>query len=227
MWHLLANNSTIIQAISALASALLTIVLVVVTIRYVTLTHQMVTLADKQFRAGVQPQLSVKLDWAAQGEKRIGFFRFKNVGPNSFMISRASFSWYCAHSEQTLVRPREFPLLRSRVLPPGQATSQRFEVDPLSAELHEDHEGDCNWIFRTDVQIEDLAGTVRHEYSYDEALGLSYVRDYGAFTWWSAMRGRWHNRWMWARYKLKVWRRALQERIADIDGYPPKGRREV
>lgn len=183
----------------------------------------MVTLSEKQFWAGIQPQLSVTLEWIHKNRNMAGVFHFKNVGPSSFMIAQGEFSWYCACSEQTLVRPHEFPLLHYRVLPPGEATRERFEVNPLTADLHEDHEGECRWNFRTLVQLEDLTGILKHEYSFDEALGLSYVRDYTAHShsWWKT-RIRWRNRWISIRYRLKLWWRALQKRIAEMDAYPRK-----
>lgn len=86
MWHFLTVNSTAIQAFSALTTAFLTIVLIAVTVRYVKINQRMVALSEKQFRAGVQPQLCVTLEWVHRTEEMIGIFHFKNVGPNSFMI---------------------------------------------------------------------------------------------------------------------------------------------
>jgi hypothetical protein len=220
MWHLLTANSTAIQAVSALASVFLTIVLIVVTIRYVKMTQRMVGLSEKQFRSGIQPQLSVDLEWIDNGDQKRGVFHFKNVGPNSFIITRGEFSWYCRRSEQTLVEPREFPLMHWRVLPPGQETHETFNVNPLTADIHEAHEGECEWIFRTEVQLEDLAGILRHEYSFDESLGLHYIRDYTAQSWWSKTRIRWHNRWAFTKYRLKALRQRVRKRTTKTDTSP-------
>lgn len=89
----------------------------------------------------------------------IGIFHFKNVGPNSFMILQGSYDWYCSRAEQTLVRPHQFPLLHYRVLPPGQTTQERFSVRPLTADFHDDHEGECDWFSELTYKWKILRGS--------------------------------------------------------------------
>lgn len=209
----LAHYSTGIQAISSLVIVLLTSVLVYVTARYVRSTATMVRIMERDSAIRLQPRIVPELHYHWVGDAADGAFVLANPGPNDAVLSRVELSYYCSHSEHTEPAPLNYMRLIHRLIPPGQQVEVTFTVSPANDCLyHEDHEGDCHWIFRVDVTCTDVLRLIVVNYSLDEALGIHhYFEGQGSKASWFRLRtlalmGRLRNyRYRFNRWLRKAW----------------------
>jgi hypothetical protein len=200
----LQQYASAIQAFSAIATVLLTLALVIVTVLYVRTTRRILAVSSKQARADFQPQLlpAIKYKWIDGVAK--GDISLTNVGKHYFKIIRFALDFYCSLSEQTSMEPCEFQLLAHRAVVAGDTVSVFFEWDPKGDKIfHMQHDGACHWIATIELVVEDLFGFGRHQYSYDESLGLSYIQPYET-TWWRRQRSIWNNRLVRLRWESKA-----------------------
>ena len=208
-----------IQALSAALTFFVTLALVFVTVLYVRTSGKMLAVVSKQARADFQPQLLpvITYKWVEGAAK--GDISLTNVGKHYFKIIRFALEFYCSQSEQTSMDPYEFQLLTYRAVVSGNTVNVFFEWDPKGGEVfHMEHDGPCHWIARLELIVEDLFGFGQHEYSYDEALGLSYIQPYQN-TWWRHQVSAWDNRLIRVRHSARALLKDIRLKIDEINSY--------
>jgi hypothetical protein len=150
---------------------------VVVTHRYVKATDHILQVTRRQFESGVRPVLTPFVTHAMAGMNRgihAGQFTVSNNGPNEAEIKKVELGFYCSNSTDNQSEPIDYPLFQWRVLNPGQSASQNFRIEPGKLNWHEEHEGECNWIFTLQVTCSDLLRLRTHVYRFDEVLGIHH-----------------------------------------------------
>ena len=117
-----------------------------------------------QFESSVRPVLTPSVTHGrASNSLQAGPFSIVNNGPNEVVISRVELDFYCSKSENSLRQPIQYPLLQWRLLTPGQSVTQNFTLDPAKEiSYHEDHDGECDWIFTLAVACSDLLRMCTH-----------------------------------------------------------------
>jgi len=205
-----SNYSAAIQAGASVAIATLTVVLIYVTSRYVRLTQQILEVNSRDSAIRLAPKLVLLVTAHVKENVARGSLRIKNKGENPAVLVNVKIDGYCSHSEQTNMRPTDFPLLTWRLMPPEEELDRSFEISLQESDMyHAPHEGKCNWVFRAEVQCRDMLHLLRHVYSFDQALGHSHFVEPPSVrsTWWRRQKRFYRN--VWSKFVHKT-RRALQ-----------------
>ncbi len=208
MMDWLSQYSTAVQVLSALAIAVLTMVLIGVTMRYVRGTEAMVRTMKRDSAARLQPRIVPELNSEWEGQVAKGAFVLRNPGPNDAVLREVELDYYCSRSENTYSKPQLYQMLTHRLVPAGQRVECRFEICPIQDCLyHESHEGDCRWILRVRATCTDIMGLLEHVYSLDEVVGFSHyvVPPRLGTTWFKARTRALQNRLRNYTYRFRAW----------------------
>ncbi len=207
----LSQNSAAVQAFSAVAIAVLTLVLIFITHRYVKSTQAMVHIMERDSAIRLRPQVVPTINYKWEHGKATGSFRLANPGPNDAVLRRVELDVYCLHAEICERLPAVFQLLTWRVLPPGGSVEQEFSISPGDiCYFHEDHEGDCGWTFKINVECTDALHLLEHNYLFDEVLGIHCysVLPSSRATKYLSAKNRLRN----YSYRLRYWWKRLSQR---------------
>jgi hypothetical protein len=134
---------------------------------------------QRQFESRVRPVLTphVTHNLTSTREYRVEF-TITNSGHNEAIISRVALDFYCGRSESCQHRPTEYPLLQSQLLNPADTIAETLIIDPKKEiDYHEDHDGECKWIFTMAVRCSDALSLRTHTYRFDEVLGTHHYID--------------------------------------------------
>ncbi len=172
-------------------------------------TLEQIDVSQRQFESSVRPVLIPRVTQGkSSGGEHVGQFSIVNNGPNEAVISSVALDFYCGRSEGCQHRPTEYPLLHARLLTTGQSVSEDFAVDPMKEiDYHEDHDGECRWIFTLAVKCSDILRLRTHVYRFDEALGVHHYIEpiFHKPGWIRSRLGRLGNRFRNYRYRLRAW----------------------
>ena len=84
----LGQNSAAVQALAAVATVVLTGVLIFVTIRYVSLTQKILEAGEASIRAGFLPDINASIDFTHPRRDELSVY-VQNVGESPIRVSRA------------------------------------------------------------------------------------------------------------------------------------------
>jgi hypothetical protein len=214
----LSQDAAAIQAFSALATLVLTAVLVAATIVYVRATHRILQVSHRQLGAVLYPQAALTLRYQCGEDGTVsGFIVIRNAGQQSFQIGELTFDYYCSMAESSFVEPIEFQLLMYRVLAPTETVEVPFQANPgRDCVHHEPHAGACKWNLRASADVQDLLGVTKHHYYYDTGLGLHHIGLGSELSWFRVQRARWGNRYRRYKYLAKFWLKKQYKRISQL-----------
>jgi hypothetical protein len=142
-------------------------------------TLAQIDVSQRQFESSVRPVLipHVAHRLTPQGDYRVELI-ITNRGNNEAVISSVELDFYCRRSENCQHQPTPFPFLDARLLTPGETVVESTTLDPKKEiDYHEEHDGECNWIFRVAVRCSDVLSLRTHTYRFDEILGIHHYID--------------------------------------------------
>jgi hypothetical protein len=82
------QNSAAVQALAAVAAVAVTAILVLVTVRYVSLTQRILEAGEASMRAGFLPDIDANIDFTHPRRDELSVY-IKNVGESPIRVSRA------------------------------------------------------------------------------------------------------------------------------------------
>jgi hypothetical protein len=173
------NLPATLQALCAIATVILTFVLVLFTKKYVQLTRELASSSQRSLRLLVQPNLDLK----SEVESVLGTVpppraraqvSITNKGAYPVLISRGVVSWRNEDSGES--EERELPGLRNRVVPAGESVAEEMWISERDGSPIEiEHLDSFSDFFTLTISCRDLGGLCRYEFSYQPATGLSYT----------------------------------------------------
>ncbi len=180
-------------------------------------TLAQIDVSQRQFESSVRPVLipHITHGLATAPEHHVEF-SITNRGHNEAVISSVKLDFYCARSENCQNQPTEYRLLHGRLLTPGLSVVESTTLDPKKEiDYHEDHDGECTWIFRVAVRCSDVLSLRTHTYRFDEVLGIHHDIDpvFQKPGLVKARLGRMANRFRNYRYRLRTW---VKSRLARL-----------
>lgn len=169
-----------VQALCALVTVALTAALVWITHKYVQVTRELASSAQRQLMMIVQPSLDLDASVeSVANTAAVPWFEARasvaNQGVYPVSIKRAVISWPREDSGEP--EERELIGLRNRVVPPGERVAERHRLsEPGGRLLTIEHLDSFSDFLTLTVSCCDLAGFCRCKFSYQQATGLTYTR---------------------------------------------------
>lgn len=172
---LVNDTSTVVQAISAITSAIATVVLVRVTGRYVRLTNDLAKSAAAQLSAMVQPRLSLTLG----NGYPLGFGQMqvlvRNIGDNLVKVKRILILW---RDTTEILHVHPIPIVSDRVLLPERENSDRIDevvqLSDLELQSVRNPQGTDEYSVAFDLVVDcsDIGDATKHSYILSQQSGL-------------------------------------------------------
>jgi hypothetical protein len=187
-WLAQGQNAAAVQALSAVVTAVLTIVLVWATLRYVKAAHWTLAVARDQLKASTQPQPLIEIQFTERplGTMK-GTVRIENVGTSLFRLYEGWIEFYAGTGAgHRGANSFQLEKLMGQVVLVGESTSIDFDIEMrLKDPPRPNKSKPPVWTCALSLTVQDVFG-VKHAFNHDGRIGFSYFgiqRGYPGVVW--------------------------------------------
>ena len=172
MMLFLHDNSVAIQALGSLIVAAFTVILVIVTWRYTSLTGRLAKISAYQFLELVRPRLKLSYDINNTASGLAIKVKTTNVGQTAFSLHMGNLEWNIFGKNQVFARISDNHRLFRNILYPNDFVETIYEIPHEVVNALQIQNYGKNIICRIDCV--DLSKAGMHSFSYSVEGGLRY-----------------------------------------------------